>query len=344
MATRLVLISHPLPTGADVEEVRSVDRGLEVVYAPNRLDTAAMREFSSKPAHALHHWTSNFSKPMLDSLPHAEVIFGQLLPVDVVARAPVLRWVANVLSGSEHLRPMGIPNERIAVTCSRGVAAGPIAEFVMTQLLMLFKRSAERMRNQAMRNWKRLEYPNLRGATLGLVGFGEIGSGVARLARAFGMKVVATRRRPPDGTVPPLLDALHATGDLHAMLGQCDAVVLAMALTDQTRKLMGKGEFAAMKKGAFLINVSRGEAVDEEAFEAAIRSGHLGGAALDVFTDEPLPAHSPLWELPNVLVSPHNAMGTNEHQLGAFRRFVDNLGRYVRQEPLLYRVDQATGY
>lgn len=344
MATRLVLISHPLPTGVDVEQVRSIDKGLEVIYAPNRLDTAAMREFSSKPAAALHHWTSAFSKPMMDSLPRAEVIFGQLLPVDVVARAPALRWVANVLSGSEHLKPMGIPDGRITVTCSRGVAAGPIAEFAMLQLLMLFKRAPERMRNQAMRNWKRLEYPNLRGATLGLVGFGEIGSEVARLARAFGMHVIATRRRPPDGIVPPLLDALYPVEDLHAMLGRCDAVVLAMALTSQTRKLMGKSEFAAMKKGAFLVNVSRGEAIDEQAFEAAIRSGHLGGAALDVFADEPLPAHSPLWDLPNVLVSPHNAMGTNDHQLRAFERFIDNLGRYLRQEPLLYRVDPATGY
>lgn len=344
MATRLVLISHPLPAGADIEQVRSVDKGLEVIYVPNRLDSAAMREFSSKSADALHHWTNSFSKPMLESIPRAEVIFGQLFPVDLLARAPKLRWVANVLSGSEHLKPMGIPNERVMVTCSRGVAAVPIAEFVMTQLLMLFKRVPERMHNQAIRNWKRLEYPNLRGATLGLVGFGETGSEVARLARAFGMRVVATRRRPPDGTVPPLLDALHSAEDLHAMLGQCDAVVLAMALTDQTRKLMGKREFSAMKKGAFLVNVSRGEAVDEEAFEAAIRTGHLGGAALDVFADEPLPTQSRLWDLPNVLVSPHNAMGTNEHQLGAFRRFVENLGRYLRREPLLYRVDPVTGY
>jgi len=344
VSKRLVLISHPLPEGADLESLRAQYPELDVVHMPFRLDPAANRAFSTQPADSLHAWTKSFPAAFLEQLAQAEVAYGLMYPVDLVQRAPNLRWLCNVLSGSDHLKPLGLAGSNITVTCSRGVSATPIAEFVVTQLLVLFKRVLQRLQNQREHQWRKMEFPNLQECTVGVIGLGEIGAEVARLSRAMGMRVLATRRRPPEGALPPNVDTLYPIAQLHAMLGQCDAVVLAAALTEDTNKLLGAGEFAVMKRGAFVVNVSRGAILDEEAFAQAVRSGQLGGGALDVFVEEPLPADSPLWDLPNVLISAHNTQGANDQPSKVYARFVDNLGRYMRGEPLRYQVNLELGY
>ena len=174
------------------------------------------------------------------------------------------------------------------------------------------------------------------------MGLGEIGTEVARLADAFGMEVLATRR---DVSVrPPYVKELFAPERLHEMLARCDAVVIATAHTPETAGLFDARAFASMKKGTFLVNVSRGGVVDEVALEAALRDGHLAGAAFDVFAQEPLPADSALWEVPNLLVSAHEAVGMPDYSAASFARFSENFERYCRGEPLLGRVDPSKGY
>lgn len=344
MSKRLVLISHPLPEGADLEALRTRYPELDVVHMPIRLDPAANRAFATQPAETLQVWTKSFPAAFLEKLAQAEVAYGLMYPVDLVQRAPRLRWLCNVLSGSDHLKPLGLADSNITVTCSKGVSAIPIAEFAVTQLLVLLKRVVQRLQNQREHQWRKLQFPNLQDCTVGVIGLGEIGAEVARLSRAMGMRVLATRRRPPEGALPPNVDALYPIDQLQTMLARCDAVVLATALTEDTSNLLGAAEFAAMKRGAFVVNVSRGAVLDEAAFAEAVRSGQLGGGALDVFVEEPLPADSPLWDLPNVLISPHNTQGANDQPGKVYARFVDNLGRYMRGEPLQYQVNTALGY
>ena len=344
LSKRLVLISHPLPEGVALDALRARYPELDVVHMPFRLDPAANRAFATQPADSLHAWTKSFPAAFLEKLARAEVAYGLMYPVDLVQRAPNLRWLCNVLSGSDHLKPLGLAGSNITVTCSKGVSAKPIAEWAVTQLLVLFKRVLQRLQNQREHQWRKLQFPNLQDCTVGVIGLGEIGTEVAKFSKAMGMRVLATRRRPPEGVLPPNVDALYPIAQLHSMLGQCDAVVLATALTEDTSNLMGAAEFAAMKRGAFVVNVSRGAILDEEAFAQAVCGGQLGGGALDVFVEEPLPADSPLWDLPNVLISPHNTQGANDQPGKVYARFVDNLGLYMRGEPLQYQVNPALGY
>ena len=344
MSKRLVLISHPLPEGTDLGRIQSMHPDLDVVHMPFRLDAMATRDFATQPAESLHGWTKSFPAAYLDKLAQAEVVYGLMVPVDLVQRAPKLRWLCNVLSGSDHLKPLGLAGTKIMVTCSKGVSAVPIAEFVMTQLMALFKGVIQRHQNQLEHQWRKMTFPNLSDCTVGIIGLGEIGTDVARFSKAMGMRVLAPRRRPPDATLPPNVDAQYPIAQLHAMLGQCDAVVLATALTEDTDKLLGAPQFAAMKRGAFVVNISRGAVIDEEAFAQAVRSGQLGGGALDVFVQEPLPKDSPLWDLPNVLISPHNTQGADDTPGKVYERFVANMERYLKGEPLRYQVDTVLGY
>ena len=246
-------------------------------------------------------------------------------------------------SGTEQYGALGILGSHVTLTSSKGVAARSIAEFTLGQLLMLSKRFADRLRYQQAHQWKRIQHMDLYGKTLGIVGLGEIGSEVARLAKAFGMRILATRRRE-GGELPPNVDAMYPVKDLRSMLAQCDAVALTLASTPESRGLLGAQEFAAMKKGAFLANVSRGDVLDEDALIEALKSGHLGGAALDVFVQEPLQQSSPLWDLPNVIMSTHNSIGMDDFPGASFAAFVANLQRYAKGEPLQQVVDPAKGY
>ena len=191
---------------------------------------------------------------------------------------------------------------------------------------------------------------------MGIVGYGSLGREIARLARAFGMTVLATKRE-----VRHLADdgwRLNGTGDaraqavrrlyppqaLKSMLRECDYIVLTVPLTPNTQQLIGAAELEAMKPGAFLVNVSRGRVVDERALAKALRDGGLGGAALDVFETEPLPQDSPLWSMPNVILSPHVSGFTPHYDKRALAVFEDNLRRYLDGKPLLNLVDMQRGY
>ncbi len=283
----------------------------------------------------------------------------------LLARAPRLAWVHSATAGVERvLTPAGLARG-LVITNARGVFSAPIAEYVLMMILAVSRRLPQLLELQRERTWQPLEGTELRDVTVGIVGLGSIGGAVADLARAFGCRVIASRRRPelagggeggassgPGGTTGSRPAAATAPGPLTVwgperladLLAESDFVVLALPLTAETEGLIDAAALEAMKPGAWLINVARGRLVDERALLRALRDGPLGGAVLDAFREEPLPASSPFYDLPNVIVTPHTSWSSNRVLDRSVELFCENIGRYARGEPLLNVVDPAAGY
>ncbi len=266
------------------------------------------------------------------------------LPFAVASHAPNLRWVQSVGAGTGQLQSAGLADAGIRLTSAAGVNAVGIAEFVLARVLQHWKHLREIDAARERHVWAPAYGRQLAGATLGLIGLGAINSAVASRAKAFGMHVLATQRSATPGATAPDIDELFPPGDLHTMLGRCDVVVAAVPETPETTGMMDAAAFASMQEGAFFCNVGRGSFVDEPALIEALERGHLGGAALDVASVEPLPGDHPLWDAPNLYLSPHAAavpaaLFVNLHEL-----FRDNLARFIAREPLRNEVDLTRGY
>jgi len=220
----------------------------------------------------------------------------------------------------------------VLVTTASGIHAGPLAEFVLMAALMFTKRAFHLLEAKERREFARFCAGELRGRTLAIVGPGKIGREIARLARAFGMTVSAMGRgrHTPEALG---VDRVYTRPQLRALLAEADVVVLAAPHPPETENLLGAAELAAMKPTAILINVARGELVDEEALVAALAAGRLAGAALDVFRREPLPPDSPLWALPNVLLNPHSASTADSENAKLTALFCENLRHYLAGHP-----------
>ncbi|HSV78705.1 MAG TPA: D-2-hydroxyacid dehydrogenase [Ramlibacter sp.] len=352
MTKRMILIGYGLRDAADRtltdlprelrEAFRRVDPEAELVYAPLPLDLDMQARMRAGSREELLQYTDRFPPEYLRTLPEAAVLFTLFAPVDVLERAPKLRWIANAGSGTEQYQAHGILGSRVMLSSSKGVAARSVAEFAMSQLLLLARCWPARIADQREHRWRWHTGRDLHTMTLGIVGLGEIGCEAARMAKAFGMRVVGTRRKADK--VPPNVDRVFPADALHAMLAEADAVLIAAAYSSETMRFFDRAAFAAMRPGSFLLNVARGGLVDEEVLADALRSGHLRGAAFDVFAQEPLPADSPLWDVPNLVISAHNAVGMADYSSAAFRRFLDDYARFLRGEPVRGRVDPLTGY
>ncbi len=285
------------------------------------------------------------SKEKLDDLlSQAEVIFGLRLPQNVVARAPRLKWIQTMSAGVDRFLDTEMVESPVILTNVSGIHATPIGEFVLGLMLMFAKNAPLHFQLQQKKQWKRLPPSILRSKTVGIVGLGSIGKEVARLAKAFGMRVLATRRSAKREGRARNVDIMLPSSQLCRLLAESDFVVLAVPVTPETNKLIGEKELRAMKSTAYLINISRGEIVDEEALIHALDEHWIAGAGLDVFATEPLPTDSRLWELPNVIFSPHIAGGMVDYATRATERFVENLERYVDGRTLLNVVDKKRGY
>jgi phosphoglycerate dehydrogenase-like enzyme len=232
----------------------------------------------------------------------------------------------------------------VVITNSKGSNAPPVAEYVLFLMLGLAKLSRRLADAQARHFWDRDATPEeLLGRTVAIVGLGSIGEEVAKRCKPFGMRVIGSKRSVTSrGTGSQHVDELFPPDQLHAMLGEADYVVLAMPLTPETQGMIDAAAIAAMKPGARVINIARGGVVDDAALVDGLRSGHLGGAGLDVFNPEPLPEDSPYWDLPNVIVTPHRSGLTQNTR--AYDIFVENLGRWLRSEPLVNVVNKDLGY
>ncbi len=217
---------------------------------------------------------------------------------------PRLRWFHTFSAGVDHPAFRTLLERGVLLTNSAGASAQPIAQYALGMMLRAAKRMDLWAQAQRERRWQPIEPDELTGKTVGIVGVGHIGGEVARLAKAFGMRVIGCRRRPRR---PRHVDELVPLERLTDLLGRCDYVVLALPLSSQTERLIGQAELWAMPSHAWLINVSRGQVIDEAALVRALKEDWIAGACLDVFWEEPLPATSELWSLPNAVVSPHNS-------------------------------------
>ena len=243
---------------------------------------------------------------------------------------PSVRWIQVGGSGFDHLLPWD--GGQVTVTNGTGVLAPFLAETVTGAMIALGCGFLGYHAQQRARQWKPVPFTPLRDRTLLVVGFGAIGQCVAQNAKALGMRVVAIRGTP---TPHPAADEMHGPDALHALLPAADFVSLHVRLNADTRGLLSHEGLAAMKRGAYLVNTSRGPVVDEKALVDALHSGHLAGAYLDVFDTEPLPAESPLWAMPNVLITPHASDNIRGWPRRFAALFADNLERWRAGGPLL---------
>jgi phosphoglycerate dehydrogenase-like enzyme len=273
----------------------------------------------------------------------AEVAMALDLPAGMAELAPGLRWVQAIGAGIEHLGDAGLA-DGVVLTNAVGVAAVPIAEFVIARLLAVWKRFAELDELQRKHEWKGTFGRLFDGSTVGLVGLGAIGGAVAERARALGARTLGIRRSYRPGDTSPLCDELFGTSDLHEVLARCDAVVVSAPATPETEDLFDAAAFAAMRPDSVFCNVARGSLVDEAALIDSLERGHLGAAILDVARAEPLPTDDPLWDAPNIFISPHSAASQDRYLETLFDLFTDNLDRYARGVEQRNVVDLNAGY
>ena len=280
----------------------------------------------------------------------ADVVMNWSITPGQLAAAKKLRWIHSPAAAVHRLIIPELIASDVVVTSARDVHGPVVAEHVIALVLALAKRLKSAFRYQAEKRWAQelmaTEEPQPRevaGATLGMVGMGSIGSAVARLALALGMKVIVVRARPTADNREKGIRTYGPDG-METMLAEADFVVLAAPVTPQTTGLMNEQRIAAMKRDAYLINVSRGALIDEVALTAALRERKIAGAALDVFEHEPLPAESPLWELENLVVTPHTAGVTVNLWEHHFSLMSENLRRFMSGAPMLGLVDISRGY
>jgi phosphoglycerate dehydrogenase-like enzyme len=356
-----VMIATPLEQEL-AERVAAADPRVELLFDPTLLPPARYPgDHAGDPAFRRDPDGEARWRAMLD---RAEVLFG--IPGDSGealaellgggADSPggptaALRWVHATSAGAgEQVRRAGVDRkelERVAVTTSSGVHAVPLAEFAILGLLAIAKDLPGLAAAQQARSWPAVKRPlrELHGQTLVLVGLGDIGREVARLGKALGMRTVGVRRRArSSGDLPPSVDEVHAGDRLPELAGRADAMVVSLPLTDQTAGLLDRATIERLPPSCIFVNVGRGGVVDEAALVDALRERRIAGAVLDVFATEPLPPDSPLWTLPNVLVSPHGAALSERENERIVELFVANLHRFLAGEPLTNRVEPGVWY
>jgi phosphoglycerate dehydrogenase-like enzyme len=282
-------------------------------------------------------------------LPEADAAFTASIERTAFRRLPRLRWVQSQAAGVGSMMGPDLAASPVIVTSAKGIRARAIAEHVVGVTIALARHLPLAWRRQMEHRWALDELDavpgltTLQGRTMGIVGLGSIGVEVARAAAGFGMRVIGSRRRadlaPPEGVA-----AVLAPDRLDELLRASDVVVLSAPLTPGTKQLIGRDAIESMRPGALLVNVARGKLVDDQALVDALTRGRLGGAALDVFTKEPLEADSPYWELPNVIVTPHVSGAMEDYWTPLVALFSENLRRLEAGQPLVNVVDKQAGY
>jgi phosphoglycerate dehydrogenase-like enzyme len=267
---------------------------------------------------------------------------------DLPALAPNVRWIQATSSGiGEFVRRMGYASSmpQTVFTTAAGVHAQPLAEFCFMVMFAFHKKLLPTLRDQQRKHWERFAGTDLRGQTLAIIGLGRVGTEIARLGRALGMRVVGVKRSPVRQSAGDLhLDELHGPGDLARVLPQAQNLVLIVPHTAETEGMIGAAEIALLPRGAVFINIGRGALVDESALIEHLRSGHLLGAGLDVFRKEPLPQDSPFWTMENVIVSPHSASTSDRENERITDLFCENLRLFLAGRPLKNQLNTELGF
>jgi len=288
-----------------------------------------------------------------------DAMLGFIMPNDLAQRAPNLRWVQLLSAGADHA--MGAAKSaNFTMTTASGIHATPIAEYTIASMLAYAHGFHQLIRAQLRHEWKRSGFPGtvqeLRGQTFGVIGYGSIGRESARMAKALGMRVLALKRDPsnrgddgwcpaglgdPEGVIP---EKFFGPEQREEIVRESDYMTVTLPLTEHTRKFIGAREIAAMRPGAYIVNIGRGEVIDESALIEALKAGKIGGAGLDVFEKEPLPKESPIWDLENVILTPHMSGANRGYLDKACALFADNIRRFAAGQPLLNVVDRLLGY
>lgn len=314
-----------------IQRIRAVSPRLNVIYEP---------ELLAPPTYPADHYgvaqrTPQQEQRWRELLAQAEIQFDFDFShkEDLPELAPRLRWVQCSSAGiGQFVRRYQYDRRmpQTVFTTASGVHARPLAEFAVMAMLMHYKGAMLMLRQQQQKIWQRYAGGDLEGRTLAVIGLGRVGTGVAEMACALGMKVIGTNADP----IGECIAEVYPRERMLELLAQADVLVLSVPHTPSTEKMIGRRELEALKPGAYLINIARGAVIDETALLAALQSGHLAGAALDVFAEEPLPPTSPFWEMDNVLVSPHSGSTSDRENERLTDIFCDNLQRYLAGQPL----------
>jgi len=284
-----------------------------------------------------------------EEIADADMAIAWSIRGDQLQAAKKLRWIHSTAAAVHGLMSPELQASDITVTNARAVHGPTVAEHAMALVFAMAKRLPEAAKYQAQRHWAQQEIcetvprpRDLRGSTMVIVGFGSIGTWLAKLAQAIGMRVIAVREHPEKGS--DVADKMYPFDDLNRALADGDFVVLAAPVTPKTHQLMNADRFAHLKSDAYLINVGRGVLIDEEALQHALRANQLAGAALDVTVEEPLPPGSALWTMDNVFITPHTAGFAVKMWERHYSNYTENLRRFLAGEPLLWTVDKQLGY
>ncbi len=256
-------------------------------------------------------------------------------------RAPSLRWIQTTGAGIDALMPLDWLPERVVITNNSGAHGAKCEEYCTMALLMLATRIPAMMHNQHARRWEQVFSPVVAGKTAVIVGFGDLGSAAGRAAKKLGLRVIAVTR---SGKAGKPADSAYKTSRLEAVLAKADFVVIATPLTAETKDIINRERLGLLKPGAGLINIGRAPLVDYDALREKLEAGEMSGAILDVHQPEPLPADSPLWNTPNLVVTPHVSCDYPEYVDCIFDRWFENLPRFLAGKNLKYAVDRKLGY
>ena len=267
----------------------------------------------------------------------------------LIEELPSIEWIHSRSAGIDYITSPALAqsSDGILVTNAKGSFSSTLAEYNMMAIAYFAIDLPRLLQQKKDKNWNKYCVEEIRGKTLGIIGYGDIGRACATLAKAYGMKIIAQRRNPALSNADPLVDVVYGNGQesINKIMAECDYILISAPLTDATRGMINKEAFEHIHSNAVLINVGRGPIIDEEAMIVALKEGKMKGAALDVVATEPLPVSSELWELNNVLLSPHNMDQTATFAHEATDFFIkENLPRFVRGEELLNPVDKVAGY
>jgi len=313
-STLTILMSGEL-NEAQIAQIRAVAPGADIRYFSSRADLE--REIEQ-----------------------ADVVAGSVSP-DGLAKAARLRWVQSWAAGTNEILFPEMVASPVTVTSCASNGAIPLAEHAVMLMLMLSRDAPRWLKNQAESRWERWYHPELTGLTCGIIGLGFSGQDLALKLKAFHMRVIGIRRTPRP---TPNVDEVLPPERLHDLLGQSDFVVMTAPRTPDTRGMLGEAEFRAMQPTAYYVCFSRGGIADDAALLRALHQGWIAGAGLDAHSQEPLPPDSPFWTAPNTIITPHNGATTPLTRQRGVDIFVENLGHYLKGEPLRNVVDKEAGY
>jgi len=296
----------------------------------------------------VHVTRGDTAEAFRDVVEDAHVIYNWGAKRDVLEQllreTPKLQWIHSRSAGLDSLLFPELVESPVPLTNGRGVFSQSLGEFVIAGILYFAKDFRRMIRNQEAGRWEQFNVQEISGQTMGIIGYGDIGRACAWRAKALGLRVLALRRRPEQSAGDPYVERVYGFDGMEEMIRQCDYVVAAAPLTAETKSLVGTKAFAAMKPSAVVLNVGRGPVIDETAMLQALQTGKIRGAALDVFTVEPLPEGHPFYSMQNVLLSPHCSDNTQDWLEQAMLFFYRNLDHFQKGEPLENVVDKRSGY